>query len=115
LGGKAISQKYMEFTKYKIPKKEFEKILLLINKERLLVIPKVSLLGFIEGYQIFDIEMMTKEVTLITAFGTEQLPKGIEPKDLFYALCKSTQNKELSSLIDKPKFNIKEEFEDYDY
>jgi len=87
MSSRTIYTKSMEFKEYMISKEEFECLLNIIKEARLIVMPKESLMGYIEGYTLWDPNMLTEESTLVGAFGVEQLPIGTTSKDLSLPFC----------------------------
>jgi len=111
---KTFHGKAAEFKKYEILPVDFRKVLAIIATERLFVRPKISLMGYVEGYWVYDVNMFTKEKELVFLFGEENLPRGYTLKDLFDELCHSKTNREIMQILPKEQ-SIKSEFEEYRY
>ena len=114
MGRKVFHTKSATFLRYKISQADFLRVINLITKEPLFVRPKISLMGYVEGYWVYDINMFTKEKELVLLFGKENLPKGYTLKDLFDTLCHSKKNREMMQILPKEE-SIKSEFEEYCY
>lgn len=111
---KTIYTKSAEFHKYKIFLADFRKVLSIIAKELLFVRPKISLMGYVEGYWVYEINMFAKEKELVLLFGEEQLPQGHTLKSLFDVLCHSKANRQMLQILPKEQ-TIKSKFEEYRY
>lgn len=111
---KKFQSKSAEFKKYKIIPADFRKVLAIISKEPLFVRPKISLMGYVEGYWVYEINMFSKEKELVLLFGEEQLPGGHTLKSLFDVLCHSKSNRQMFQILPKEE-KIKSEFEEYSY
>ena len=111
---KPFNGKSAEFKKYRIPKADFRKVLTIIAKEPLFVRPKTSLPGYIEGYWVYDVNMITKEKKLVLLFGEENIPRAYTVKNLFDLLCHSKTNREIIQILPREQ-PIKSEFEEYRY
>lgn len=111
---KTFQSKSAEYKKYKIISADFEKILAIIAKEPLFVRPKLSMMGYVEGYWVYEVNMFVKEKELVLLFGKEQLPREHTLKSLFDVLCHSKTNRQMLQILPKEE-KIKSEFEEYCY
>jgi hypothetical protein len=114
MSGKIIHRELVEFKKCDILLVDFRKVLAIIATEHLFVRPLTSILGYVEGYWVYDIDMLTKEKELVFVFGEINLPRGYTLKDLFDKLCHSKTNREIMQILPKEQ-RIKSEFEEYSY
>jgi len=115
MGAGPIHIKTSEFTDYVISKPDFKKVLEIIHDEILLVIPKETLMGYIEGYDVRDLQY-----NLLLRFGEKNIPKesGFTLQKLFTCLVRSRQNIEICEQLREEGlkgFFIKKTFEDYCY
>ena len=102
----------VHFTKYQIPKADFKRVLDIIKEELLLILPQESLMGFIEGYIIFDLQGK-----IILRFGGSNIPDSYTLKAIF-PYCHSEENKIILDHLSEEKIltaTVKETFEDYCY
>jgi hypothetical protein len=94
--GEKIPAKMSEFTAYAISKADFKKVLDIVHEETLVVLPKENLMGFLEGYDVCDLECK-----LILRFGEPNLPKdsGFTLEKLYASWVRSESNLELYELL----------------
>lgn len=104
---------WLDFTDFKIQPGDFERILRAITELKLLIYPRESLMGWIEGYHLYDINMLTKEAVLVMAFSDKNIPASHTLEALF-SMCHTLQNIHLMSLLDTWR-PIKEKYTDYSY
>ena len=114
LSERTFDGKSAEFKKYEMLAVDFRKVLAIIAKELFFVRPKLSITGYIEGYLVYEVNILTKKKELIFLFGEENLPRGYTLKNLFDEICHSKKNRELLRMLPREK-SIKSEFEDYYY
>lgn len=115
MGGNPMHIKTSEFTRYVISESDFKKVLKIIHDEILLVVPKETLMGYIEGYDVRDLQYK-----LLLRFGEKNIPKesGFTLQKLFTCLVRSRQNVEICKQLDAEGLKgciIKKTFEDYCY
>ncbi len=115
LSGKTFLTDISQFTKYVIPKGDFKKTLEIVKDELLLILPKENLMGYIEGYDILDLDGK-----LILRFGESNIPKeaGFTLEKIFETYVVSDENLEIhQQLRAEKKINceIHENFEQYAY
>lgn len=113
MSGRTLSGSFLHFKNYIISEKDFENIFRIILEELLLIIPKESLMGFIEGYCIYSLDGK-----LIFAFSEKNIPGNSSLKELFL-FCQTEQNKTILAELQKEgmfsSFYIDKRFEDYNY
>lgn len=106
--------KHPNFTKYRILKNDFEKILEIVGDDGLLFLPNVSLMGYINGYCVYNLSGK-----LVLIFGTENLPKTSEftLKTLFTSVFRKKGNLKLYKQLEKKigAVEIYKTFEEYSY
>ncbi|MBU0627465.1 hypothetical protein KKG31_02585 [Patescibacteria group bacterium] len=90
-----------EFTNYKIHKSDFKKILGIIKSHDLLVLPKESAGGSIEGYDVLSLQGK-----LILRFGEKNLPPkecGFTLEKLFTQLVRDKDNLFIYEILKEDK------------
>ena len=115
LGGKNSNGQMPEFTKYKIPKNDFKKIISIIKEEFFLVVPHENLMGAIDGYCIHDLDGK-----LLLIFGESNLPTeyGFTLDKIFTSVVRTDQNLDIHAQLKKEKkvsCKIHKEFAEYCY
>lgn len=115
LSGRSFQSKHPEFLKYEIPKADFKKVFEIVREELFLVVPHTSLMGYINGYSVRDLEGK-----LILLFGEQNIPKncGFTLKKIFTSVFRSEQNMEIYQVLNADKkisIEMHEEFEQYCY
>lgn len=113
MSGRTIYGERLDFTDFKIQPGDFERVLESIQQQRLLIYPKESMMGWVEGYYLYDINMLTKEAVMVMAFSDKNIPPSHTLESLF-PLCRNQRNLELLSFL-KGWQPIKQKYTDYDY
>ncbi len=114
MSSRTLTANVSDFTKHRIDVENLKKILTIVRTDLYLLVPKTNHLGFIEGYDVLDLN-----ADLVLRFGVENLPKGsyYTSKRIFSSFVRSTQNIEIyEELQEEKKFlpPLYENFEDYD-
>jgi hypothetical protein len=104
---------FFDFTDYVLSHEEFDKIFSIIEEELLLILPKENIMGYIEGYDVRDLDG-----ELLMRFGEKNLPEGRDLRKIFL-ICKSNQNEVILKELHKEKklthIYIMQKFENYCY